>query len=403
MILGGYEILCECMAGKLAARGHEIIVLTSNHGVRHSKAKKVERGRFEERIYRNLRLYIPFGKPPRKARLRQLLTSEANKHQTKRLIKQTKPAIVFFWSQRRLSLGSIFAAAESSVPYAVTLNDNFLLAYRPILFMFSPRTTVSYLIERTILERITYRGLRLPAVTAISHTLLKSYLQAGTPLDHAKVIYQGIELEKFPMKGAPGYLHDPARLLYVGQLHDYKGVHVTIEALSILKDKGLTATLSVIGRGPPEYERMLREHAGNCDVAEYVRFLGKIPHGELSEHYQQHDIFLFPSLWEEPFGLTHLEAMACGTPVISTTCGGPGEFLDDGHNALTFEPGNAPQLADKIRLLIDDSQKRRFLAIEGRQKVENHFTTERYARDLEEFLIHTTDKWCELKRAARKF
>lgn len=402
-VLGGYEILCESVVGKLTARGHEVAVQTTSASPAQAECAKEESGRFQGPIHRNLRLYLPFDRPASKARLRQFVTSHYNERQTAQLIAHGKPDVVFFWSQRRLSLGSVWAAQRSSVPYAMTLNDDFLLAYRPVPFAFSPRRAVACLLERTVFARATYCGLLLPAVTSISDSLLKTYLQAATPLEHARVIYQGIELEKFPLKRQPGSLHQPARLIYVGQLHDYKGVHVAVAALASLRGKGCDAALTIIGAGNPEYEQQLRQQALELEIGQYVRFAGKVPHAQLAGYYQQHDVLIFPSLWNEPFGSTHLEAMACGTPVVSTTRGGPGEFLEDGRNALSVEAGNVPQLADKLLFLLQDGELRQSLAAAGRRDVDTQYNTERYSKDLEAFLIHTVEHWTELKSAACSF
>ena len=403
MVMGGYEILCEAVVGRFTARGHAVAVQTSSDPTSPAACKKAQSGRFQESIHRNLRLFLPFHRPAAKARLRHFLTSHYNEWQTARLIARDKPDIVFFWSQRRLSLGSVWAAQKSSVPYAMTLNDTFLLAYRPVPLNFSPRRAVACLLEWTVFARTTYRGLRLPAVTAISQSLREDYLQAATPLEHTRVIYQGAELDNFTLKPEPGSLHQPARLLYVGQLHDYKGVHVAVDAIALLTKKGFQLTLTIIGAGDSEYENRLREQTAELDIGEQVRFLGKLPRDQLPAQYQQHDVLIFPSLWDEPFGLTHLEAMACGTPVISTRCGGAGEFLRDGRNALTFAAGNAEQLAERVIELLEKPELRKAIAVGGRREVERNFDFERYARDLETFLLNTIANWPKLKSAVRSF
>ena len=87
---------------------------------------------------------------------------------------------------------------------------------------------------------------------------------------------------------------------------------------------------------------------------------------------------VFPSIWSEPFGLTHLEAMASGVPVVSTANGGQGEFLRDGVNALVFEPEDAEGLACRLASLIVDDSLRRRIALGGRRLVEREFTLTRY-------------------------
>ena len=71
--------------------------------------------------------------------------------------------------------------------------------------------------------------------------------------------------------------------------------------------------------------------------------------GELAGRYRDADAVVFPSEWEEPFGLVPLEAMACGTPVVATGVGGSGEFLVDGVNCVRFRAGDPAALAAAVR------------------------------------------------------
>lgn len=91
-------------------------------------------------------------------------------------------------------------------------------------------------------------------------------------------------------------------------------------------------------------------------------------------------------MWTEPFGLTHLEAMASGTPVVSTNDGGHAELLRHGQNALVFEKGDSVDLAAQIARLVSESGLAPRLAAQARRDVEQHFSLTRYIDDLEHFL-----------------
>ena len=78
-------------------------------------------------------------------------------------------------------------------------------------------------------------------------------------------------------------------------------------------------------------------------------------------------MFIFPSEWEEPFGLVPLEAMACDTPVVATGVGGSADFLFDGGNCLLFPPADDVALAAAVRRLADDPAQRRDLVTSGRR------------------------------------
>jgi spore coat protein SA len=198
------------------------------------------------------------------------------------------------------------------------------------------------------------------------------------------VIHQGIPVPDFPSKPRPGTLGSPLRLLYVGQLHEYKGVHTLLEAADRVARLLGTVHVTVIGDGPEDYLARLRAlaAAGRADV----EFAGRLPHSDLPPVYRGHDVFVFPSIWAEPFGLTHLEAMASGTVVISTANGGQAEFLVDGENALVFPKEDAKELASRILSLAGDPGLAARLAVSGRALVERQYSIERYVTDLERFL-----------------
>jgi len=387
-VLGGYEILCEQITKEFISMGHEVFVQTSDFNTEDTRLKVNERGAYGETIRRNLLQYLPFGLKPRRARLRHLTTDLYNEEATLRYIRHVNPDAILLWSLRRLSLGPLRAAIRSGVPCAMSLNDDYLLAYKPGTCSFSPRRAASWLLDRSLFRRTTFAGIKFPIVTAISRSLLEKLKTEGVPLKTAKVIYQGVDVSDFSPKTKPGLQHKPLRLLYAGQLHEYKGVHTVIEALELLVRKGRDVVLEIVGTGSSKYIKRLESIASVSELAGRVSFKGRLPRRELSDIYRESDILVFSSIWDEPFGLTNLEAMASGTALVSTTCGGPGEFLKDGENAMTFVAGDAASLATAIEKLMDDPALCRRIAREGLRTVTEDFSMQRYAHDLEEFLIN---------------
>ena len=86
---------------------------------------------------------------------------------------------------------------------------------------------------------------------------------------------------------------------------------------------------------------------------EYIEILKWINYKDLPSFYQDADICVIPSLWPEPFGITAIEAMACGKPVIASRIGGLKNIVDHGENGFLFKPGNCMELAEKIKSLPD--------------------------------------------------
>lgn len=380
--LGGYEITCSQVCCELEKKGHEVVVLTSTYGLKAGRAEECL-----SRVHRTLKLYLPFDRPPaRVMRMRQWRVGNYNYDVTENVISQERPDVVFVWSQLRLTLGPVYAAQDSGVPVAYTFNDEHIAGYLPAHFGLMPRTFSRYVADNWIFPNITLQGLNFRNATCISRLLKRNLVAKGVPIKHAKVIYHGIPLGRFPAKPEMGRVGVPARVLYVGQLHPYKGVHTLIGAAHMASSRSEIPPLrvSIVGDGSEEYKRQLVDKAAQGNAV--IEFVGKVAHAELARIYRDHDLFVFPPTWQEPFGLTHLEAMSSGTPVISTAGGGHGEFLKHEENALIFEKENAEQLAGHILRLIHDGDLSRRLAANARAAVESEFSLERYVRDLERFL-----------------
>lgn len=374
--LGGYELLCKQVVDALMARGHEVTVLTSMH-----EAGDCVEVQGKGRVRRHLELDVPFDQPGSVARGMRMRVGRWNAAVMGRILDEERPDLVFMWSQLRLTMACAHTARARRFPLAFTLNDDHLASYAPRAFTLAPKGLFRFITDRTLFRSTTLAGLPLDNATCISECLKTGLTNLGCPVRETKVIYQGIPVDEFPLKENPGSMHKPLRLLYVGQLHPYKGVHTILQALHILGGAGISA--SIVGDGPESYKARLRQEAQGLYN---VHFLGKRPHSELGALYRDHDLFVFPSVWKEPFGLTHLEAMASGTPVVSTAEGGQGEFLEHDVNSLLFEKEDPVDLASCIRRLARDPALTRQLAVKGRRIVEEHFNLKRYVDDIETFL-----------------
>ena len=385
-VLGGYEILCGQVCKLLADKGHSISVLTTTHGLNDNCSQKNENFYPNIIVDRLLNVYIPFNMPAGIERRKRQKTQKFNYKITKDVINRIKPDTIFFWSQLRLTLGSSRAAQDSGIPIAYTFNDMHVASYLQKPFGLMPRTLYRYIASHLFFSDITLKGITFDNTTCISQQLKNDLIAKGVSIHNSKVIYQGIPVENFPSKETPGSLTSPVKVLYVGQLHNYKGVHTLIKAIKVFEEKNGSCKLSltIAGDGPQDYKDTLKNLADKCESS--VSFAGKVPHELLAEMYRNHDIFIFPSEWPEPFGLTHLEAMSSGLPVISTTSGGHGEFLKDEVNCLAFEKGNFNELAARLEKLINNPELAKQLALSGQKVATEDFSLERYVNDLELFL-----------------
>jgi glycogen synthase len=164
--------------------------------------------------------------------------------------------------------------------------------------------------------------------------------------------------------------------LYVGQVTSHKGVHTAVEALKIIREqsKFKQATLTIVGG--PDYEGRIARLVFSLGLSGNVRFTGMVARERLPEIYREHDLLIFPSVWDEPFSITLLEAMSSGLAVVSTNTGGSPEILIDEMNALIFPKEDARSCASQIVRLLTDPQLFESIRREGRRTVEENFRLE---------------------------
>ena len=381
--LGGYEIRCQQVCDGLVQKGHAVTILCSQHGV-DSPVTDTQDG---VEVRRLLHLLSPLDQAyaVHNVSLERIRTAARNFSVTRRVIDDFRPDLVFAWSQLRLTAAPLRAALESHVPLAFSLGDENIMSCVARDFTTSPKRILACLLEKSILSKAVISRDCFKHVHCISQKLKANLLQKGLPIDSAVVIYRGIPLEKFPPKQEPGHTHAPLRLLYIGRLEAYKGVHTILDSLKLLQESGSPPMhLTIVGDGSSPYKSELLQKCK--ELSAEVVFAGQVNHERIPGICRESDILLFPSIWDEPFGATHLEAMASGTVVISTRGGGQDEFIVDGQNALVFEKNCPEQLAGKIRLLIEQPELMKALARNALHMVCQEFSYDWYVQQIESFL-----------------
>lgn len=131
--------------------------------------------------------------------------------------------------------------------------------------------------------------------------------------------------------------------VYVGRLAREKGVATLLYALALARDHGSELRLRVVGDGPlrPALERL----TGELGLSHAVQFTGWVPLERVEAQLAEAWALVAPSLWAEPLGLTALEAIVHGIPVIASATGGMAETVEDGVSGLLFPNGDAAALA----------------------------------------------------------
>jgi len=173
---------------------------------------------------------------------------------------------------------------------------------------------------------------------------------------------------------------DAPLIMSVGRLVGLKGLRVIIEAMSALP----RAHYAAVGQG--EERDRLETLAKRLGLGERVHFLGGIAHESLPEVLRQADVFVQPSIGEEAFGITVVEAMATGLAVAASRTGGMQEIIQDGKNGVLLPPTDVTAWREALAALLRDDPKRRELGKNARAHTEKHFTWGSKAEQLEQLL-----------------
>lgn len=165
-------------------------------------------------------------------------------------------------------------------------------------------------------------------------------------------------------------------VLYVGGLRKSKGVHVLLEAVHVLSERGMVVNVTLVGDGP--YESKLRRIVRRLGLTAQVSFAGYLSdRARLAQIYRSAKVFVLPS-YSEGSPKVLLEAMGWGTPVIATRVGGVPHLIDPGINGLLVEPGDVMGLAESMALVLTNSQLAQRLQQGGTEFMKGH-TAEREA------------------------
>jgi glycosyltransferase involved in cell wall biosynthesis len=239
-------------------------------------------------------------------------------------------------------------------------------------------------------EAVDPADLRLKLSEAAAVVTASDYNQAylktmyGPAAARVERIYNGLELAAFPYRSPE---RRPPHIVAVGQLEERKGYLHLIGACAQLRQRGRTFACSIIGSGALEVE--LRREVARLGLEAVIELPGSRPHPDVIQAVQGAAVFVAPCLEADngdrdglPTAL--LEAMALGTPCVSTAVTGIPEAVRDGDTGLLVPEANAIALADALERLLEDAALRVELAGRARRLMEEEFDVRRTAARLRE-------------------
>ena len=385
--LGGYERSCADVVDRWRASGHQVTVLATSHRVdgvaaAEADAEGVERSLPSTSLYGER---APLHRRPAVERAARRVIDDA--------IDRVKPDVALVWNVAGVPLSAVVRLTERRVPTLFVVADAWPVrspGADPWVAPFSGSAA------RRSIGRLMAVATGVPTAAppwdqlgrwVFCSASLRDHVAKKTGMDFsgAAVVPLGVDPHDFPVDRAGSGRTARSwrwRLLFVGRLAALKGIDTLVRTLSLLPRE---TTLDVVGPAEPEHVDRVLRLAEDLAVADRIR-VASVPRRELAGHYRAGDVCVFPSEWDEPFGIVPLEAMACSTPVAASGTGGSAEYLRDGVNCVLAAPGDPTAIAAALHRLADDPALRARI-VEGGWATAASLTADQLASRLEELAL----------------
>jgi glycosyltransferase involved in cell wall biosynthesis len=360
-VVGGYERSIADFSRHLHQRRHHILVLTSNlESPFSSKTESAE----EPTVWRELRACGGWTEqglawlPPEQA----ALNDEHNRQLINQVLKDFQPQVCLAGNIDLLGIGLLEHLIAAGVPvahYVMNETPNYPCDMAP----HSP----------------------LHRYLTCSNWVLQNMQQLGYPMETAEVVYPGAAVEEFYQAELPA--RDRLRIAYASLVMHYKGADVLVEAICLLHAAGIEFTATIAGGTLyPKYVELLQEMIESEGLQEQVKFVGVLSRPELIDLYKSHNVLVFPSRFQEPFGISQIEAMAAGLTLVTSGTGGAKEIVEHAQDGLLFESENPLDLADMLSSLAAHPSEWEAITHKGQQKAMTQFNQRKSVEKLEAVL-----------------
>lgn len=332
--LGGVTEHVENLALQFRARGHDVTIITARMAGQGVDPEYVRRVGTSRVVFSN----GSFARIATGFRLRSRIA---------RILRDRQIDIVHLHGSLTPTLGLVGqdAADDCGVPVVATFHSWF------------PRAPAFRAFRRFLQPRLD----RIAASIAVSEPVIAAMSRYFTT--DWVIIPNGIDIDHFhPVPHDSDALARDARMLFLGRLDPRNGLGTMLDAMPHILRRRPDARLVVAGDGPLRrlYEKRARPLRDN------VEFLGQV-NGERPHLYGTADLYVCPTS-KASFGITLLEAMACGTPIIGSDIIGFRELVDHGDEAVLAPVDDAKAWADTAVSLLENPEKRRQMGAAGREK-----------------------------------
>jgi glycosyltransferase involved in cell wall biosynthesis len=205
----------------------------------------------------------------------------------------------------------------------------------------------------------------------------QKFIAGGIPAEKIVVKPNFVRPEPEPGNGSGGYA------LFVGRLSVEKGLDTLLAAWEHLDNQ---IPLKIVGDGP-----LADQVVAATKRLPLIEWLGRKPMAQVHELMGEAKFLIFPSKWYETFGRVAIEAFAKGTPVIAANIGAIAELVDSGRTGLHFCPGDATDLADKVKWVLANPEKLAQMRLQARSEFEAKYTADKNYQKLMEIYTFGVD------------
>ncbi|WP_460544094.1 glycosyltransferase family 4 protein [Echinicola sediminis] len=383
-IRGGAEISLKLLVEGMQRKGAEVAVLSMvpEGGLMEEKVEGVK-------VYRaGLRnSYWPYDKEHKPAHKRLLwhLKDRSNPDMGKyvrQVLEKEKPDVVSCHNLAGWSIAVWEEISRLHIPIVQVLHDMYLLC--PNSNMYKGDTVCDGICLECKLLRANHKSKSrlVSAVVGISKSILQRFIDHGY-FSNAKtyVIHntRDIPFPGLPRKRQPG---SPLRIGYLGTLSKIKGIEWLMESF---KSRTYQGALKIAGKGKADYEAELKGKAGDKDI----HFIGYV---KPAEFFEQIDVLVVPSLWEEPLGMVAIEALAHHIPVIANHAGGLKETVKENGNGLFCRASAPGSLNEALEKLSNDVALYNRLSASARDSVADILSEERMLKAYQQVMEEVSQK-----------
>jgi glycosyltransferase involved in cell wall biosynthesis len=324
------------------------------------------------------------------------------------LLRAEKPDLVHVHNTWVMISPSIYAACrEAGVPVVKTLHNYQLLC--PAGTFFRDGTICEECMEHTLWRSVRYKCYRnsrsdtaaaalmlavhrargtwerdVTSYIVLTEFARKKFLQGGLPAEKMFIKPNFVSPDPLPRVGDGGQASagDGSYAIFAGRLSPEKRVSTLLDAWTRLRSR---VPLVIVGGGTQRAELEAEAIKGNLDT---VKFRGLLAHDQTMAAIKGARFLVFSSEWYETFGLTMIEAFACGVPVICSRMGAMEEIVDEGRTGLYFTAGNPEDLAEKVEWAWNHPERMRQMGEEARREYESKYTAEKNYPRLMEIYRH---------------